>query len=121
MPTDVPEAIFKSERWDPISGSNMQWEFDVDSGNYEVRLYFAEIYQPIDVAEERVFDVAVEDSVPGVFNDVDIYASVGQYSGFMLSHTTTVSDGSLSLEFIHDIQNPALKGIEIFSLGETVI
>ena len=115
LPASASEEIFQTERWDPLSGSNMQWEFDVAAGDYEVRLFLAETYGPIDQTGKRVFDVAVEGYVPGVFDDIDPVANAGQYSGFMLSHTTTVADGSLSLEFLHEIQNPALKGIEILS------
>lgn len=118
LPDNLPEAIFKTERWDRLTGQNMQWEFDVDAGDYEVRLYFAEIYKPIDAVGKRVFDVKVEGSVPEVFDDIDVFASVGFRSAMMLSHTLTVSDGSLSLEFIHEIQNPALKGIEILAVNE---
>ncbi|MGV2826796.1 malectin domain-containing carbohydrate-binding protein [Myxosarcina sp. GI1(2024)] len=120
LPTGVPEAIFKTERWDYSFNAPIKWEFDVAPGNYEVRLYLAEIYHPINTVGERVFDVEVEGSVPEAFDDIDIFASVGQYSGMMSFHTTTVADGSLSLEFIHDIQNPALKGIEILSVNEVV-
>ncbi|MGF1481071.1 MAG: malectin domain-containing carbohydrate-binding protein [Cyanophyceae cyanobacterium] len=112
---NAPEALFQSERWDPSSGANMQWAFPVDSGSdVEVRLYFAEIYKPIVAPNQRVFDVSVEGDIPSVFDNIDPYEEAG-YGGLMLSHTLTVSDSVLNLEFLHDIQNPALKGIEILS------
>ncbi|MGV2829968.1 malectin domain-containing carbohydrate-binding protein [Myxosarcina sp. GI1(2024)] len=116
LPAGVSKTIFQTERWDPSSGSTMQWEFSVAPGDYEVRLFLAEIYAPIDLAGERLFDVAVEGSIPAVFDNIDPFASAGQYSGLMLSHTTDVTDGALNLEFFHEIQNPALKGIEILSV-----
>ena len=115
LPDSVPEALFQSERWDPPSGENMQWEFPVNPGSHvEVRLYFAEIYKPIVAAGQRVFDVSVEGVVPTVFDDIDPYGTAG-YGAFMLSHTLTVNDNGLNLEFFQGIENPALKGIEILS------
>jgi hypothetical protein len=116
LPASTSEAIFQSERWDPSLGENMQWEFPVDSGSdVEVRLYFAEIYKPIVAPDQRVFDVSVEGVIPTVFDNIDQYETAGQFSGFMLSHTVKVNDSLLSLEFLGNSQNPALKGIEILS------
>lgn len=121
VPASASEAVFKSERYDPASGSTMQWEFPVaPDGDYEVRLLFAETYSKIQSSGKRVFDVAVEGSVPAAFSDIDPFAIAGQNAGFALSHTATVGDNSLSLEFLNNIQSPALKGIEIFAVDGTV-
>jgi hypothetical protein len=37
----------------------------------------------------------------------------------VLSHTVSVEDGALDLEFIHDIENPAVKAIEIIYVSAT--
>ena len=113
----IPEAMFKSERWDPITGEAMKWEFPIDPGStVEVRLYFAEIYGPLNSAGKRIFDVEVEGIQPAAFDEIDPFASTNSlYSGFMASHSLQVNDGILNLEFIHGIENPALKGIEILS------
>ena len=60
IPPGTPEVIFQSERWDPIDGDEMQWDFPVTAGEYEVRLYFAEIYSGAQFTGGRVFDVAIE-------------------------------------------------------------
>ena len=116
LPSSAPEALFQSERWDPIQEPEMQWEFPVDPGSeVEVRLYFAETFPLfIDASGKRVFDVSVEGVVPTAFDDIDPFQiGGGEYAGFMLSHTVTVNDNGVSLEFLHGIENPALKGIEI--------
>ena len=115
---NLPQEIFQTERWDPLTGQNMQWSFEVAPGNYEIRLYFAEIYNRINDIGKRVFDVKIEDSIPEIFSDIDVFADVGYKSALTLSYTTTILDGELDLEFIHNIQNPALKGIEILSVSE---
>lgn len=120
QPASAPEAIFQSERWDPPSGNEMRWEFPVNDpdGTYEIRLYFTEIFGQIKAAGQRVFDIEVEGSVPSIYDDIDQYAIAGSNTAFMLSHTTTVNDGNLSLdiEFLRGIQNPSFKGVEIFAV-----
>ena len=60
MPAGTPAALFQTERWDQIAGSEMQWNFPVAPGSYEVRLYFAETYANAQKVGGRVFDVLIE-------------------------------------------------------------
>ena len=124
VPLGTPEAIFQQERWDSGSandGDEMQWAFPVDPGSeVEVRLYFAEIFSGITGVGERVFDVAVEGVVPASFDDIDPFAIAGFNTGFVLSDTFTIDDGTLNLELIHNLQNPAIKGIEILTTGTSL-
>ena len=121
VPVGTPEAIFQQERWDngsPNDGDEIQWAFDVDPGSeVEVRLYFAEIFSGITSADKRVFDVAVEGIVPSTFDNIDPYAIAGLNTGFVLSDSFTIDDGTLNLEFVHNTENPAIKGIEILTAG----
>ena len=81
-------------------------------------MYFAELYAACgQAAGKRVFDVEVEGVVPSVFNDIDPYGIGGAKGAFVLTHTLTVQDGSLDFAFLHITDNPALKGIEIVTLG----
>jgi len=117
--TNVPAAVFTTERYDPDAAAPvMTFEFPVASGTYEVRLYLMELFSGIDAAGERVFDVSVEGTVPPVFDDLDAFARNGALSAFMLSHSVTVTDGFLTLEFIHGVENPAVKAIEILGAAQ---
>ncbi len=114
VPASTPTALFQSERYDPAAAPEMLYEFGVTAGEtYEVRLYFAEIFQTTDGT--RIFDVTVEDAV--AVDDLDQHAMWGHDKGGMLSTQVTPSDGTLSIEFIHDVENPAIKGIEILQVG----
>ncbi len=115
LPASVPSALFSTERYDPASPEEMAWAFPVAvNQTVEVRLFFAEIFSGVDAAGQRVFDVAVEGDVPPAFNDIDPFATAGAKGAFMRSHTLTVTDGTLNIDFLHDvIENPAIKGIEI--------
>ncbi|MEZ4731075.1 MAG: malectin domain-containing carbohydrate-binding protein [Caldilineaceae bacterium] len=121
VPSAVPTSLFQTERWDPSNGNpnplsrEMRWAFSVPAGLLvEVRLYFAEIFPPINVAGERVFDVAVDGTVPPVFDNIDVFTLAGSMKGkgIVLSYVTT-SDGLINLDFLHGVENPQVKGIEI--------
>jgi hypothetical protein len=90
----------------------------VESGEtYEVRLYLAEIF--IDenyVGIPRVFDVSVEGSVPSAFEDIALFETYGHDVGVMLSAQVTMSDGTLTVEFLPVSENPKISAIEIVKL-----
>ena len=111
VPSSVPMALFQTERWDPATAPEMHWSFPVTNGLYEARLLFADIYSGTQGPGLRVFDVAIEGTT--VLDNYDIYAAVGGYTGTMKSFTITVSDGSVDIDFLHVVENPAIKGIEI--------
>jgi len=115
----APAALYATERFDFLGGENMVWSFPVAPGTeVEVRLHFAELFSQVDVAGERVFDVALEGVVPAAFDDIDHIADAGAKGAYMRSAVTSVSaDGMLDVEFLHVTQNPALKGIEIILPG----
>ena len=114
VPAGTPPELFQSERWDPGGGQELQWEFPVTPGDYEVRLYFAETYSGTQGVGLRVFDVLAEGVVR--LDDYDIFDAVGGYRGVMESFVVT-SDETLDIDFVHVAENPAIKGIEIIQLG----
>ncbi|REK22600.1 MAG: choice-of-anchor D domain-containing protein [Planctomycetota bacterium] len=115
IPDGTPAAIFSSERWDPSSGTEMEWDFAVAPGEYEVILYFSEIYSGALAVGARVFDVLIEGNL--VLDDYDVFADVGGFAGVAKSFNVT-SDANLDIDFGHVVENPALKGIEILRTVE---
>jgi len=114
----MPAAVFNTERYDVQSVPEMKWEFPIQGvKEVEVNLLFAELFGSINAVGERVFDVTVEGVVPPIFGNIDPFAIAGAKGAFVLTYRTTVSDGTLDLEFIHGTENPALKGIEISEVG----
>lgn len=114
LPAETPEAIFGSERWDSSSGDEMQWNFPVTAGDYEVRLYFAETFEFAQSDGARVFDVAIEGVL--VLDDFDIFAIAGANAGHMESFIVT-SDTSLDIDFTRVTQNPLINGIEVIPVS----
>ncbi|ETX13162.1 hypothetical protein OCH239_13095 [Roseivivax halodurans JCM 10272] len=120
-PSDVngaPAAIFDTERWDPPADAEMQYEFSgLAAGQYTINLYMVEGSTAQSAPGERVFDVAVEGVVPTVFDDITPFDSYGN-AAFVLSYTTSITDGTLDLDFLHGaVNNPAIRGIEILAAG----
>lgn len=110
LPAGTPMELFQSERYDFATNAELQYNFAVDPGQYEVRLYFAEIYYGAQHAGARVFDVAVNGQV--VLDNYDVYADVGGYKAVMKSFDVT-SGANLNITFGHVVENPAIKAIEI--------
>ncbi len=96
----------------------MGWSFPVPSaGEYEVRLYLGNAFVGTSASGQRIFDVAIEGSVPGNLNDIDLSGQLGHHVGGMFSNVVTVSDGTLNINFLHVVENPLVNGIEIIQLG----
>lgn len=110
VPVGTPAILFQSERIDKGGAPNMEWEFGVTPGDYEVRLYFAETWSGAFANDVRKFDVAIEGQL--VLDDYDIHADVGPLTGVVKSFTVT-SDAVLDIDFGRVVQNPSIKGIEI--------
>ena len=105
VPSSTPADVFQTERY-----GDQQWAFDVTAGEtYEVRLYFAEIYQTS--SGERVLDAAVEGET--VLDDYDIYADVGHDVGTMQSFTVTPADDEITVDLTGITDNAKISAIEI--------
>ena len=109
--TNAPSEIFDKSRWDPAGEDRMKWAFPVEDGAYQVRLYFAETGEKTSQEGDRYFDVIIEGRL--VLDDYDVVEDVGFQTATMKSFTTTVSDGTLNVDFHHVHDNPFVSGIAI--------
>jgi N-acetylneuraminic acid mutarotase len=115
VPAGTPMAVFQDERFDRPTAPEMTWDFPVTPGRYEVHLYFAETWSGAMSQGARQFDVEIEGAK--VLDDYDVFADVGANKGVVKSFTTT-SDGTLDVDFLHAVQNPALKAIEVLTVPQ---
>ncbi|MAQ82764.1 MAG: hypothetical protein CMH12_05970 [Maritimibacter sp.] len=123
----APAEVYGIERWDAVDdpSGEMAYSFDVPAGTeVEIRLLLAENYDGLldqdtsgDPTGDRVFSVSVDGTVPSAFQDIDQYALAGAFNKAAVVTHTVVSDGTINLEFLHGIENPAIKGIEIVAVG----
>ncbi|MEV0460534.1 malectin domain-containing carbohydrate-binding protein [Catellatospora methionotrophica] len=111
VPASTPLAVFDDRRFDPSAAPEMMWNFPVAAGTQvEVRLSFVARDWNYSAAGQRVFDIKID----GVLR-ADNYDTVAQV-GYKVAHTLkfpVTSDGTINIEFIHGLLNPAVDAIEI--------
>src|SRR5205823_10283299 len=104
----TPAALFQTQRWTP--NPTMEWAFPLSSGDYQVRLYLAEIYTGANRVGARVFNVNVEGQA---LNNLDVYAAAGNKinKGIVKRFNIHLTDGTLNINFGHVTDNPAIEAI----------
>jgi len=99
-------GLFQSERWGMTAFSQK-----VPNGKYLVKLYFAETYQGITGAGQRVFNFNVQGKE---FEDFDVWEKAeGFQRAYIESVPVEVTQGELRITFTRQVDNPAIKAIEI--------
>lgn len=103
-------SIYGAERY-----GMSRFSHPVPNGKYTVKLHFAETYEGIYAAGERVFSFNVEGQD---IKDFDVTAKTG---GVMRAHVetveVTVADGKLDITFTSKIENPEINALEIIPAG----
>jgi parallel beta-helix repeat protein len=122
VPGTTPEGIFEHERYGTSEAAGMGLEFGdgaLEDGRYAVRLYMGNGWSGTDGPGERVFGVEVEDEL--AFEAVDLSGRFGHLVGGMLEWQGTVSDGTVDIDFLRDIENPLINGVEIVRLDDGLV
>lgn len=99
-------ALYRSERYGMTSFS-----YNLPNGKYTVKLHFAEMFEGITAAGQRVFSFTVAGHE---FKDFDVCAKAG---GPRIAYIETVdadiTEGKLDITFKQGVENPEINGIEI--------
>lgn len=126
LPDYVPTELFQTEVYDRSSLPEMQWQFPIGNGDYEIRLFIASNHDNVSAVGSRVFDILINGVM--AFDNFDPVEAFGHDVAGMISTTVTVTTGYINIEFIHVVENPLVNGIEILSFtgsnptwSETVI
>ncbi len=99
-------TLYVSEHWG-MTGFNQK----LPNGKYQVNLHFAETYQGITAAGQRVFSFTVQGTE---FKDFDPFQKAGGLrKAYVESVPIEVTDGELKITFKQQVENPAIKAIEI--------
>ncbi len=102
------DVLYQSERYH----NTLSYSFPVPaSGNYDVTLHFAEVFNKNQAVNKRVFDLNLEGNL--VLDDYDIFASVGGYTADVKTFQVTVTDGVLNLTCTSDINKAKLCAIQV--------
>jgi hypothetical protein len=109
------DTIFRAARWNSNSSGNLTYTFDIPNGEYHVNLYFADLYDGTAGVGLRVFDTFIEGQLQ--LDNLDIYAQVGHDAALIATFDTVVVDGDLVIDFVDQVENAKITGIEILSKG----
>jgi hypothetical protein len=104
---DAPR-LYLTERY-----SMEAYQFALANGKYTVRLHFAETYEGITTAGERVFSVKINGEVK--LKNLDVFKEAGGVAKPLVKECKdiAVTDGKLKIEFVANVQNPEINAIEI--------
>ena len=118
VPAGTPTEVFQTERYDPDATPNMQWAFPVQQGaTYEVRLHFHDGFGGTSEVGDRVFGVNVEGGEAELQN-FDIIETYGDNTAATETITVTPEDDTLNIEFLQDVENPQVNGIEVVKTAD---
>ena len=111
-------TLFKSARVGTSSGADLQYQFTVSNGSYNVNLYFAETYYTS--KGQRVFDVQMQGVT--VFSALDIYALAGLDNALVKSANVSVTNGQLTIRFAHRAYGnvPVIAAVEILPASSSL-
>ena len=109
------DDLYRSGVW---SADGLAYDLDVENGAYAVRLHFAETWKGAFADGVRVFDVAIEGRM--AVEDLDIHAAAGARAAHVVEREVEVIDGTLDIDLLAGLQNPALSGIEVIRLDAPV-
>jgi hypothetical protein len=110
-------TLYRTERWDPPAAPEMTYTFNVANGTYTVRLHFAENWSPAFAVGVRVFDVTIQGSL--VFDNLDVFAQAGARTALIKTATATVTSGTLTIGFVHQVDDPFIDAIELIPSTDT--
>ncbi len=124
------EDLARCEHWDPAGSPELIYSFDVPDGSYVVNLLFMNSYSGTVNPGTRVFSVAINGVVPRQLQDFDPVAAAGGACDpntapcvpvSRAALVTVAGGGGITIEFIHGVENPAIKGIEILRETECTV
>ena len=107
--TKAPQ-VYLTERYEMSA-----YRFVVPKGDYKVRLHFAETYEKITEAGQRVFSVSINGQP--VLKDLDVFKEAGGYAKPLVKEFKKIKapDGKLLIEFTEQTQKVEINGIEVFA------
>ena len=99
-------SLYRAERY-----SMTKFTQPLPNGKYTVKLHFAETFEGVTAAGERVFSFNVEGKE---FKDFDVYKKAGgACKACVETVEVEIKDGTLDITFTPKVENPEINAIEI--------
>jgi uncharacterized protein YfcZ (UPF0381/DUF406 family) len=111
--------LFQCEHSDAPAAPELAYSFTLPNGRYVVNLFFANTFTGTTGVGSRVFDIRIEGTA--LYSNFDQVAAAGASAKAVVrSAIVNVVDGNgLQIDFVHHVENPALKAIEVLVYGAT--
>ena len=104
-------ALYQNGRYTSSLTTPLVYTFPVAAGSYHVNLYFAETFSSAEKIGGRVFNVKMQGNL--VFQNLDVYATVGANTALVKGADIIVTDGAATIEFDSLVNNAKVNAIEI--------
>ena len=107
-------ALYQPERYN--AGGPVTYRYDVQDGNYQIILKFAETYSGAQYVGGRTFDITINGTT--VATKFDIYKEAGAgYKGVDKAYYVTIAGSPLTISFVSNggANNPKIDAIEVLS------
>lgn len=101
----IDDRLYQNNRF----GKPVSYKIPLPNKMYKVTLMYAEIFHR--AAGRRVFDVVIEGVK--VASSLDVFAKVGKNVAYNETHTVTLTDGELNIEFVSIVDNANISAIKI--------
>jgi hypothetical protein len=99
-------SLYRSEHY-----SMTRFSQKLPNGKYTVKLHFAETFEDINGAGQRVFSFNVEGKD---FKDFDLFVKAGGVNrAYVETVEVEIADGKLDINFTPKVENPEVNAIEI--------
>ena len=109
IPGTQAPMVYLNERY-----SMAGYVFKLPAGKYTVRLHFAETYEGVTSAGERIFDISINKKV--VIKDFDVFKAAGGANKPVIKEFKDIEvTDKLAIDFETNEQNPEINGIEILA------
>jgi hypothetical protein len=100
--------------------SSMLYSISVPNGEFLVNLYIANLFNVTSEPNERLFSIDIEEGQM-IISNFDASATFGHKVAGMIQKNISVSDGSLEIEFIGELNSALINAIEILGLEYPII
>ena len=109
VPSGTPARLFEKERY-----GDQTWSFPVSVGaEIEVRVYLAEVFNPVVAVGDRVFDVEIEGVIPADGDNVDLFVDPGKGEAYVVDRVFTATDGLATVNLFTVEDNAKISAIEV--------
>jgi glucose/arabinose dehydrogenase len=106
------DVLYLTERWEPTDAPLKYTLPNLQKGKYDIKLYFAEMFDGAQAPGKRVFDILLNGKLAA--KGYDIVAKAGGYKATMKHYRMNIVTGKLEISFKAIVNHPKISAIEVY-------